>query len=135
LSDDDGDGATSEEEEYIRIRWDEEDMEEELEGPTTTKTRNTQKRPGGTNRTGRANYWGSTWGTMLRDGDLKTPGSDMQKMFIRRFRVPYSLFARLVGWAKGWHEKSETDVTGRPRCPNGAKSSRLFTHGWSWGVL
>lgn len=35
-SDDDGDGATSEEEEYIRTRWDEEDMEEELEGPTMT---------------------------------------------------------------------------------------------------
>ena len=81
-SDDDSDGETSEEEEYIRTRWDEEDMEEELGGPTTTKKRKIQKRPGGTNRTGRANYWGSTWGTMLRDGDLKTPGSDMQKMFI-----------------------------------------------------
>ena len=58
---------------------------------------------------------------MLRDGDLKTPGSDTQKNFIRRFRVPYSLFARLVVWAKGWHEKSETDVTGRPRCPTELK--------------
>ena len=115
-SDDDVDSTSSEEEDYIRRWWDDEDTEEEVEGITRRERRNTGKCPGGTNRTGRPDYWSSMWGTMLRDGELKTPGSDTQKMFVRRFRVPYSLFMRLVVWAKGWHEKSATDAAGRPRC-------------------
>ena len=123
-SDDDNDGTSSEEEEtdYIRRRWDE-DMEDDkdYEVVIANRRRNSGKRPGGTNKNGRPDYWASTWGTMLRDPELKIPGSKLQKTFIRRFRVPYSLFTRLVAWTKGWHEIKATDVGNRPRCPTALK--------------
>ena len=78
-SDDDGDGSTSEEEEYMRRMLDEEDMEdmeEEVVRTTPRWRRNTRKRPGGTNRTGRTKYWSSTWGRMIRDGDLRLKPAD-----------------------------------------------------------
>ena len=98
--DDNDDGTSSEEAEYIRRMWEDEEEEEEM---MAIKRRNCGKRPGGTNRSGRPHYWASTWGVMLRDPNLQIIGSDARKTFMRRFRVPHSIFTRLVGWAKGWH--------------------------------
>ena len=116
--DDNDDGTSSEEAEYIRRMWEDEEEEEEM---MAIKRRNCGKRPGGTNRSGRPNYWASTWGVMLRDPNLQTIGSDARKTFMRRFRVPHSIFTRLVRWTKGWHEKNAADAAGRPRCPTGLK--------------
>ena len=123
-SSDNDDGMSDEEAEFMRREWeDEEDEEEdEEEMKTKTKSRNSgNKRPGGTNRTGRPNYWASTWGVMLLQPELQIQGSHAWKTFMRRFRIPHSLFTRLVSWTKGWHEKNSTDVAGRPRCPTELK--------------
>ena len=96
----------------------EDDKEHEVEMARILKRkRNSGKRSGGTNKNGHPDYWASTWGTMLREPKLKTPGSKLQNTFMRRFRVPYSLFTRLVALSKGWHEIKPTDVGNRPRCP------------------
>ena len=86
------------------------------------RKRNTCARPGGTNTTGRAKYEDSVWGRMLRDAELRVTGSPLQKIFMRRFRVPYAIFLKLVQWTKGWHETgSQTDAYHRPRCPTELK--------------
>lgn len=118
---DDDDGTSAEEDEYIRRMWEDEDEEEEELMERNRKRRNCGRRPGGTNRSGRPHYWESTWGVMLRDPELQTIGSDARKTFMRRFRVPHSIFTRLVDWTKGWHEKHATDAAGRPRCPTELK--------------
>ena len=121
--DNDNDYRTSSEEAdyYIRRKWEDEEEDEEEMMRMRRKRRNCGKRPGGTNRTDRLHYWASTWGTMLRNPEIHTVGSDTRKTFMRRFRVPYSLFTRLVDWTKGWHEKNPTDIVGRPRCPTELK--------------
>ena len=58
---------------------------------------------------------------MLRNVDLQISGSNAQKVFMRRFRLPYPIFVRLVKWAKGWHEVCQNDSAGRPRCPTELK--------------
>ena len=40
--------------------------------------------------------WGSAWGRMLCEKDLKDPSSWIAKKFRRRFRLPYSVFLLLV---------------------------------------
>ena len=94
-----------------RMMMEEEEEEEWLEEcQIFQRKRNTGKRPGGTNATGRAKYEDSVWGTMLRDPQLSVAGSPVQKIFMRRFRVPHSIFLKLVEWAKGWHETGPTDA-------------------------
>ena len=118
----DDDSSSEEEVDYIIRKWEDEDLEYEQQAAAKfKKKRNTGKRPGGTNMTGRLDYWLSTWGQMLRDPELIAPGSPLQKTFMRRFRVPYSLFTRLVDWTKGWHVKNKTDVTLRQRVPTELK--------------
>ena len=53
------------------------------------RARNTGRRPGGTNATGRKNYEESTWARMLRDqsAQLKSHTSPESKVFRNRFRV------------------------------------------------
>ena len=85
------------------------------------KRRNYGRRPDGTNRSGRPNYWTRTWGLMLRDPELQKIGSDARKTFMRRFRVPHSIFICLVDWTKGWHQGNSSDISGRPRCPTELK--------------
>ena len=109
-----------EENEYIRRMW-EDDEEEEEDLIAMRKRRNCGRRPAGANGSGRPHYWASTWGVMLRDPELQTIGSDARKTFMRRFRVPHSIFIRLVDWTKGWHEGNTADVCGRPRCPTELK--------------
>ena len=87
---DDRDGASSSEEEvdYMRRRFEEEDMDDVMEEESVgmlKRKRNTGKRPGGTNFTGRPDYWTSTWGMMLRNPELTTPGSKLQKMLLLLF--------------------------------------------------
>ena len=62
------------------------------------RARNTGRRPGGTNATGRKNYAESTWARMLRDqsAQLKSHTSPESKVFRNRFRVPFAIFERLV---------------------------------------
>ena len=76
-------------------------QEEEEEDLRRRKKRNTGRRPGGTNSTGRPDYWGSEWGRMLQNPELQVLGSPLRRVFRRRFRVPYPIFLRLVQWAKG----------------------------------
>ena len=90
----DDDSSSEEEVDYIIRKWEDEDLEYEQQAAAKfKKKRNTGKRPGGTNMTGRPDYWLSTWGQMLRDPELIAPGSPLQKTFMRRFRVPYPLSA------------------------------------------
>lgn len=111
-----------EEEDVQRYRMMVEEDEEWLEQCQVFQCkRNTGKRPGGTNATGRANYEDSVWGRMLRDPQLSVAGSPLQKIFMRRFRVPHAIFLKLVEWAKGWHERGQTDTCLRPRCPTELK--------------
>ena len=63
----------------------------------------------------------SVLGRMLRDPQLHVAGSPLQKIFMRRFRIPYSIFLKLVEWAKDWHETGQTDACNRPRCPTELK--------------
>ena len=87
------------------------------------RARNTGRRPGGTNATGRKNYEESTWARMLRDqsAQLKSHTSPESKVFRNRFRVPFAIFERLALWAKGWHEKGKADASGRRRIPTELK--------------
>ena len=116
---DDEDGTSVEDDEFIKRMWEEDEEDEEL--MAIKKRRNYGRRPDGTNRSGRPNYWTRTWGLMLRDPELQKIGSDARKTFMRRFRVPHSIFIRLVDWTKGWHEGNSSDISGRPRCPTELK--------------
>lgn len=118
--DDDTDGTSAKEDEYIRSMWEDKEEEEE-EWMAKRKRRNCRRRPGGTNRSGRPHYWASTWGAMLCDPKLQIIGSDERKTFMRRFRVPYSIFTCLADWTKGWHESNACDASGRTRCPTELK--------------
>ena len=61
------------------------------------RKRNIGARSGGTTTTGRAKYEDSVWGRILRDPQLSVAGSPLRKVFMRRFRVPYSsIFLKLV---------------------------------------
>ena len=119
------DGTSAEENEYIRRMW-EDDDEVEKELMTMRKRRNCGRRPVGTNRSGRPHYWASKWGVMLRDPELQTIGSDARKTFMRRFRVPHSIFTRLVDWTKGWHEGSR--CLRSAQVPNRAQGSWMATY-------
>ena len=102
-----------------RMLMEEEDLE--WEEVYKKQYRNTGKRPGGTNATGRVKYEESVWGLMLRRPELSDPRSTVHQMFMRRFRVPYKIFLKLTDWAKGWHEKGPADAAGRERCPTDLK--------------
>jgi len=105
-----------------RMMMEEEDLEDlEWEEVFKKQYRNTGKRPGGTNATGRVKYKESVWGLMLRRPELNDPGSTVHQMFMRRFRVPYKIFLKITDWAKGWHEKGPTDAAGHERCPTDLK--------------
>jgi len=96
------------------------DEDEEIE---MKRARNTWRRPGGSNATGRTDYANSTWAKMLRDNaeELLKPESAMAKVFRRRFRVPYPIFVLLLRWTKDWHETAATDAAGRVRVPTELK--------------
>ena len=85
------------------------------------KKKNTGKRPGGSNTHVRPKYWNSAWGKILRKFDLQITGSNLQKVFMRRFWVPYRTFLNIVQWTKRWHEKNRDNASGRPRCPTELK--------------
>ena len=61
------------------------------------KRRNTGKRPGGSNVNGRKIYENSELGQMLHHPGLQVLGPPEQKMFMRRFRVPYAIFIKIIG--------------------------------------
>ena len=106
---------------FIQQWLDYQEEEEEEEDLRRRKKRNTGRRSGGTNNTGRPDYWGSEWGRRLQNPELQVLGSPLRRVFRRRFRVPYPIFLRLVQWAKGWHAQNECDCTGRERCPTESK--------------
>ena len=87
------------------------------------RARNTGPRPGGSNRTGRPDYWGSPWGVMLRErkDELNDPTTDLSKKFRLRFRVPYPIFVRILSWTKEWHEHNSSDAARRMRIPTELK--------------
>ena len=41
-------------------------------------------------------YWAGPWGKMLKDPNLKLPGTRTERLFRRRFRVPYPVFCTLL---------------------------------------
>jgi len=49
---------------------------------------------------------------MLRDGDLLDPESSASKLFRTRFRVPYTVFLKIVQWAKEAFDTSAKDCRG-----------------------
>ena len=101
---DDEEAAEDEEDaEHYRMMLIEE--EEWLGRLPRRKKRNTGLRPGGSNFHGRPEYWDSVWGKMLQNVDLQITGSTVQKVFMRRFRVLYKKFHKLVVWTRGCHEK------------------------------
>ena len=115
---------SDQEEENDRCRqWMEEDEMDDytIIWSICKKKRNTEKRPGGSNSLGRPKYWDSVWGRMLLHPDLQISSSPMRKTFMRRFRVPYLMFKRLVNWTKDWHEMSTTDAAHRLRAPTELK--------------
>lgn len=48
------------------------------------------------NRTRAKNLWLSPWGLLIRSEGIKTPGSYEDKLFRKRFRLPYGLFVKFV---------------------------------------
>ena len=60
------------------------------------------------NRKRSPNLWLSPWGLMLRSEDIKTPGSYQDRLFRKRFRLPYALFVNLVKEAKQFNIFEET---------------------------
>ena len=59
-------------------------------------------------------YTSSTWWTMLSKGDCKVEGHPQNKVFRRRFRVPFSMFKSIVSEAREWvisEENKFGDVT------------------------
>lgn len=65
----------------------------------------------------RPHYTQSCWYLMLQEPTISDPDSRIGKLFRRRFRVPYSIFQRLVGFATDWFPHPATDVAGRPCVP------------------
>lgn len=67
----------------------------------------------------RNDYKMSQWRNMLqRDAEaLQIPGTKPAKLFRLRFRVPYSLFLKLVEWTREWYEIDETYAVGKPCVP------------------
>ena len=60
-------------------------------------------------------YWAGPWLTMLKDPNLQIPGSRSERLFRRRFRVPYPMFNELLldlrnDPAENWERY---DATGR----------------------
>jgi hypothetical protein len=47
-------------------------------------------------------YEYSTWWMMLEKGDCKLPGHAHNKLFTRRFRLPFSMFRDIVEEAREW---------------------------------
>jgi hypothetical protein len=90
---------------------------------TRNKKRNTWQRPGGSNLKGRVDYGNTPWARMLRDNaeELEQPDIVAGKLFRLRFRIPYPVFLKLLGWTKPWHEKRTSDTVGRERRPTELK--------------
>ena len=79
---------TEEEEEHRMMFEEEEEWLERwhvISQKTRKQQRNTGKRPGGSNTTGRVEYQETVWGEMLRNPNLNIPGSPIRKTFMRRF--------------------------------------------------
>ena len=51
---------------------------------------------------GRPSYKCSTWWTMLQKGDCKIEGHPQNKVFRRRFAVPFTMFRTIVTEAREW---------------------------------
>ena len=49
------------------------------------------------------NLWLSPWGLMITSEEIKTPGSYQDRMFRKRFRLPYALFVKFVKEAKDFN--------------------------------
>jgi hypothetical protein len=64
-------------------------------------------------------YWGSTWGKLLKTASVSNPKSKKGKLFRRRFRVPYVVFLHLVQVArdKKWYHDKPFSITGEPLPP------------------
>ena len=62
------------------------------------RKRNTGRRPGGRNPTGRPDYENSSWARMLRDkaAELEQLDSAESIKFRRRFRLPYPIFLQVT---------------------------------------
>ena len=65
----------------------------------------------------RPSYLASNWAQMLLQRQCEDPSSKAGKLFRRRFRVPYPIFANIVTITreKAWFR--EHDGIGRPSCP------------------
>ena len=50
------------------------------------------------------NLWGTPWGRMIRDPEVKDPHSRLGRLFRLRFRMPFDLFRGRIGAfsEKGW---------------------------------
>ena len=46
------------------------------------------------------NLWLSPWGLLIRSEEIKVPGSYSDRLFRKRFRLPYALFVKFVKEAK-----------------------------------
>jgi hypothetical protein len=59
---------------------------------------------------------------MLRDNaeELEQPDIVAGKLFRLRFRIPYPVFLKMLGWTKAWHEK-RSDTVGREHRPTELK--------------
>ena len=95
--------------EETRIMWDDGDniAEEKEKISNLRRKQNTWPRPGGSNdpSKGRPLYWKIPWGVMLRDPHLQDISSPERNIFMRRFRMPYPIYERLLEWENGWHER------------------------------
>jgi len=56
-----------------------------------------------TNRKRSLNLWLSPWGLLITSEEIKIPGSYQDRLFRKRFRLPYALFVKFVKEAKQYN--------------------------------
>jgi hypothetical protein len=64
------------------------------------------------NRSRSTNLWLSPWGLLITSEGIKTPGSYEDKLFRKRFRLPYALFVKFVKEASE-HNIFEEEKSGK----------------------
>ena len=64
-------------------------------------------------------YWGSTWGVMVKKGTYRDATTPQGNKFQRRFRATPEEYENLVSEVreKGWWQPNATDAAGRPAAP------------------
>jgi len=69
-----------------------------------------------------ADFWTTQWGKLLRNSEVRVPGSKVHKEFVAEFRVPFSIFEDIVQDCRGqeWTRSSTCSgkrKRGRPSLP------------------